>query len=154
MTIGRRTKEERKRLGLSQAELASRVGGGVKQPHIQQLEKGKTLQPRYLTGLARALGVTREWLESGREPKHPQSTTKEVMLSPSESVKSNGVDTTDVGSGTSGIPGSTPMNQVERKLIKALVDAHGPMAVIEETTKAANTPIEGERARPFKRRGN
>lgn len=64
-TIGDRAKARRAELGMSQAEVARRVGGSTKQAHIGQLELNETRYPKYLTGLARALNVSREWLEFG-----------------------------------------------------------------------------------------
>lgn len=64
-TLGQRVKERRTALGLSQPQLAKRVGG-ISQQAIQQLEKGGT--SRYLVDIARALGVTAEWLQDGHGP--------------------------------------------------------------------------------------
>jgi transcriptional regulator with XRE-family HTH domain len=60
--IVRRLREEQ---GWSQSELARRVGGRVKPQNIQQLEDGTVSQPRYLSSLARAFGITVEQLLIG-----------------------------------------------------------------------------------------
>jgi transcriptional regulator with XRE-family HTH domain len=54
--------------GLSQAELAQRVGGKVKAAHIGQLESVGNRMPRYLPDLARAMGCSVDDLLSGRLP--------------------------------------------------------------------------------------
>jgi phage repressor protein C with HTH and peptisase S24 domain len=71
--IGQRVKEERERRGWSQARLAKkardagadRAGISVSQQSIDQIEKGTTRNPRSLNFIARALGVTPEWLQTG-----------------------------------------------------------------------------------------
>ena len=55
-------RERRTALGLSQPQLAKKVGGITYQA-IQQLEAGGGT--KHLVGIARALGVTAEWLQDG-----------------------------------------------------------------------------------------
>lgn len=57
MTLGQRIRLRRRELGYTQHELAEKVG--VAQPHISEIETGKTLDPRMKTlrHFARALGV-------------------------------------------------------------------------------------------------
>ncbi|MCW0310513.1 putative HTH-type transcriptional regulator [Pantoea ananatis] len=62
-TIAKRVQSKRSELGLTQAELAERVG--TSQQAIEQLENGKTKRPRYLPELARALGCEIDWLITG-----------------------------------------------------------------------------------------
>ena len=64
-TLGQRVKERRLALGLSQPQLAKRVGGITYQA-IQQLERGGGT--KHLVGIARALGTTAEWLQDGDGP--------------------------------------------------------------------------------------
>ncbi|HEX4637664.1 MAG TPA: helix-turn-helix domain-containing protein [Rhizomicrobium sp.] len=64
-TIGDRVKERRRALGLSQPQLAKMVGGITYQA-IQALEAGGG--SRHLVPIARALGVTAEWLQDGAGP--------------------------------------------------------------------------------------
>lgn len=61
--IGDRIAEYRRRIGLSQGELAERVG--MKQQGIQSIEAGKSRNPRQLIEIARALGVTPDFLKTG-----------------------------------------------------------------------------------------
>ncbi|WP_058911152.1 XRE family transcriptional regulator [Entomohabitans teleogrylli] len=68
MSIAERVKQRRGELGLTQAELATRVN--TSQQAIQQLEDGKTRRPRYLPELALALGCDVAWLLNG-EPTAP-----------------------------------------------------------------------------------
>lgn len=64
-TLGQRVKDRRLALGLSQPQLAKRVGGITYQA-IQQLEQGGGT--KHLVGIARALGTTAEWLQDGHGP--------------------------------------------------------------------------------------
>jgi phage repressor protein C with HTH and peptisase S24 domain len=64
-SLGERVKERRRALGLSQPQLAKKVGGITYQA-IQQLEGGGG--SRHLVPIARALGVTAEWLQDGTGP--------------------------------------------------------------------------------------
>lgn len=67
-TIGERLKLERVKLKLSQEKLAHRAG--VTQSLISQIEKGTNQGSQYLNAIARALGVSADWLETGREPRY------------------------------------------------------------------------------------
>src|ERR1700712_719991 len=64
-SVGDRVRERRTALGLSQPQLARKVGGITYQA-IQQLESGGGT--KHLVGIARALGVTAEWLQDGQGP--------------------------------------------------------------------------------------
>jgi len=64
-SLGDRVKERRRALGLSQPQLAKNVGGITYQA-IQQLEGGGGT--KHLVSIARALGVTAEWLQDGHGP--------------------------------------------------------------------------------------
>ncbi|HKY19268.1 MAG TPA: helix-turn-helix domain-containing protein [Rhizomicrobium sp.] len=64
-SLGDRVRERRQALGLSQPQLAKKVGGITYQA-IQQLEAGGGT--KHLVGIARALGVTAEWLQDGHGP--------------------------------------------------------------------------------------
>ena len=78
--LGDRVKERRRALGLSQPQLAKKVGGITYQA-IQQLENGGG--SRHLVGIARALGVTAEWLQDGVGP----SPAKAVAARPGSADK-------------------------------------------------------------------
>lgn len=62
-TLAERVRAARQAAGLSQMELAQRVG--IKQPSLAAIEAGETKRPRFLMDLARALNVAPEWLERG-----------------------------------------------------------------------------------------
>lgn len=75
MSIGQRIREARKRIGMSQAALASKVG--IKQPTLSALETGDSEGTTYLASFAAALGVNALWLETGKgeiAPTAPEST--------------------------------------------------------------------------------
>jgi len=59
-SLGELVKIWRKASGLTQLELAQRVG--IAYQKIQQLESGKTKQPRYMAALARAMGTSADAL--------------------------------------------------------------------------------------------
>jgi transcriptional regulator with XRE-family HTH domain len=63
-TIADRMKSVRQELGWNQAELAAQVG--VSQSTIGNIESGQRKRPRELLSIAKALGVSAEWLETGK----------------------------------------------------------------------------------------
>lgn len=62
-TLGDRVKETREQLGMSQVELAER--SGISQQSVAAVETGAVSRPRRLPEIARALGVTPDFLISG-----------------------------------------------------------------------------------------
>lgn len=64
-SIGDRCKRIRESLGMSQPALAK--AAGVSNGTIGNLEAGLRKQPRELVAIARALGVTPEWLQYGAQ---------------------------------------------------------------------------------------
>lgn len=66
-SLGKRIKTRREELELDQVELARRAG--VSQPTLANLESGKNQRTKFLPELARALGVSAEWLDTGEGPK-------------------------------------------------------------------------------------
>ena len=64
--LGDRLRMARVQKGLSQAELASKVG--ATQSVIQKIEAGKSQRPRKLERIARALDVSPVWLMFGTVP--------------------------------------------------------------------------------------
>jgi SOS-response transcriptional repressor LexA len=63
MNIAERIKHKRTELGLTQAELAKRVG--ITQQSLQKIEDGRTQNPRKLLNLAKELNCSPEWLQLG-----------------------------------------------------------------------------------------
>lgn len=59
-SLGELVKAWRLGSGLSQGQLAQRIGGKVKYQNIQQLEAGQAKSPRYIANLAAAMGTTVE----------------------------------------------------------------------------------------------
>lgn len=70
-TFADRIKEQRSRLGLSQAELAKRIG--TAQSTIGSIENGRNQGSTKIGELAAALGVDALWLETGKG--HPRAIT-------------------------------------------------------------------------------
>jgi transcriptional regulator with XRE-family HTH domain len=78
--MGRRIRHYRERLGLSQEELAARVGAA--QQTIQSLEAGKIRKSTFLAHIARELGVDFEVLLFGMDPQStPQAGRPLTMVS-------------------------------------------------------------------------
>lgn len=77
MNMGARIRSERARQGISQQKLAklANVSGDYPQSVISRLETRDSRWSEYAADIARALGVTLDWLISGAEPKHPLSTS-------------------------------------------------------------------------------
>lgn len=83
MSIGERCKQAREKLGMSQEKLASIIKKGgfkIAQSTINNLEAGDVKRPRYVPELAKALGVSTEWLLYGTEPKVAQETVTPSAL--------------------------------------------------------------------------
>ena len=78
--MGDTIREWREREGLSQPQLARKLG--ISQQAVQQLEAGKTQQPRYLVKLAKLIGCDPSALQDGkikilREQRHNDDTVVE-----------------------------------------------------------------------------
>ena len=83
MKLGARVKSARRRLGISQSELARLCD--MSAPSISNIETGdtKALRGKTLMRFAAVLKVTPEWLTSGRdapEPAEPGLTSQELSL--------------------------------------------------------------------------
>lgn len=63
-TLSDRIKATRQKLGWSQAHLAAEAG--ISQSTIGNIESGFRQRPRELVSIAQALGVSPEWLETGK----------------------------------------------------------------------------------------
>lgn len=72
--LGERVAAERERLELTQADLAykvSKLGFQIGQSGIYQIEKRGDSKPRCINQLAQALGVSIDWLQTGKGEKTP-----------------------------------------------------------------------------------
>jgi transcriptional regulator with XRE-family HTH domain len=69
MNVGERVRQARKEKGMTQGDLASKVG--IRQPTLSELEKGESNSTAHIAKLAAALGVSALWLETGRGQKFP-----------------------------------------------------------------------------------
>lgn len=76
-TLASRLKQARRMAGLTQKDLAQRVG--VSQPVISQLENGQNLQSLHLPAIAKACGVYFEWLASSEASPELVVLTKEQL---------------------------------------------------------------------------
>lgn len=79
MTIGARVREARTDARMSQEDLARRVG--VSQGLIAQIESGTNQGSKHLAALARTLGVSVDWLETGKGEKHRAAVTSLAVAS-------------------------------------------------------------------------
>lgn len=66
MTLGKRIKERREELKMTQSKLAETIG--IRQPTLSDLEKGVNNNTTKLLELSNALGVSPEWLMYGKNP--------------------------------------------------------------------------------------
>lgn len=65
-TLAQRLKYARKRAGLTQYEIAARVG--IAQPVYNRLETGKAKKTAYIVQIAQVYGVNPYWLATGNLP--------------------------------------------------------------------------------------
>ncbi len=72
-TFGDRVRERREELGMSQEGLGK--AAGISQSTIAQIERGRNQGTKHILALARALGLTPEWLETGKGTKHISTRT-------------------------------------------------------------------------------
>lgn len=82
MSTGERLKQARKAAGMTQAELAKKVG--MAQATISELEGGKSSGTTQIASIALALKVNSLWLETGKGSptldKHPPQTDDEAAF--------------------------------------------------------------------------
>lgn len=79
--LGARVKRKRDEKGWSQTDLASEVKRinrslTTRQSSIAAIEDGTSKKPTILYELAKALGVSEEWLKTGKEPTKDASSTE------------------------------------------------------------------------------
>jgi phage repressor protein C with HTH and peptisase S24 domain len=87
MDYKHRVKAARKYAGLTQGELAEKIG--IKQASISDLERGKSASSSYTASIARACGVSPYWLETGQgemlsDSKDPTGGMENVVLLPTQ----------------------------------------------------------------------
>ncbi|BFM48430.1 LexA family transcriptional regulator [Marinomonas sp. THO17] len=98
MGIAKRVKEKRIALGLTQVELASRVG--ISQQSLQKIEDGHTQNPRKLLNLAKALNCQADWLLNGHEDEvrevssHYQKRIERPLLDAAQLLRSHNLEET------------------------------------------------------------
>ncbi|WP_430442340.1 XRE family transcriptional regulator [Providencia huaxiensis] len=76
MSIAKRLLEARIKAGMSQADLAEKVG--VSQQSIQKIESGQTSAPRRIEDIAKAVNVSAQWLQFGARDENGKKTEFEV----------------------------------------------------------------------------
>ncbi|WP_353243563.1 helix-turn-helix transcriptional regulator [Providencia sp.] len=76
MSIAKRLLEARVKAGMSQADLAEKVG--VSQQSIQKIESGQTSAPRRVADIAKAVNVSAHWLQFGAQDENGKKTEFEV----------------------------------------------------------------------------
>lgn len=64
-SLAERLKIAREKAGISQAQLAERIG--ISQQSVAKIESGETLQPRKIKEIANVLNVSQKWLQLGIE---------------------------------------------------------------------------------------
>lgn len=86
-TLANRIKESRERLKLTQAELAK--ASGVSQGTIGNLESGIRKSAREILSIAAALGVSPQWLVTGKTTLDPQLHTHHTVREPDPGYVNN-----------------------------------------------------------------
>ncbi|WP_369065330.1 XRE family transcriptional regulator [Burkholderia gladioli] len=76
-SLAQRLRETRDEQSLSQADLGTRAG--VSQSTIANIESGRNQGSKHLMAIARALGVSAEWLESEQGPKEAGAADAQPM---------------------------------------------------------------------------
>ncbi|MFB9995689.1 XRE family transcriptional regulator [Providencia rustigianii] len=76
MSIAKRLLDARIKAGMSQADLAEKVG--VSQQSIQKIEAGQTNSPRRISDIAKAVNVSAQWLQFGTRDGNGLKTEFEV----------------------------------------------------------------------------
>ena len=77
-TFAERLADSRQAKGISQSELARRIG--VKPQSVQALESGEARATKFIVEIANELGVRPAWLKDGRGPREPDITPAEAEL--------------------------------------------------------------------------
>lgn len=90
-TFGDRVREARKKRGMTQKQLAA--ASGLSQTTISDIERGRNASSADIVALARAVGVSAEWLADGRGPR----TLLTPDLPPAEGVNAAALATAQVG---------------------------------------------------------
>lgn len=112
-SLGERIRHSREALGISQGELAKRVG--IKQQSIGDLESGKTRGTKHLLGIAKALGQSPEWLEKGVGEQVKHQTETDLMPNagerfPAPSISGMPLDVPEMGTAVGGSAGDFSLN--------------------------------------------
>jgi phage repressor protein C with HTH and peptisase S24 domain len=112
-TLAERIRQCREALGISQGELAKRVG--IKQQSIGDLESGKTRGTKHLLGIAKALGQTPEWLETGvgeqlRPAADPDMAPNVGERFPAPPISGMPLDVPEMGTAVGGANGDFSLN--------------------------------------------
>ena len=78
MSLGTRIRERRKDLGWTQAKLSEE--SGISQQMLSKLERGVAFGTTEIVDLARALGVSAYWLETGEGPMIEEITQEDLQI--------------------------------------------------------------------------
>jgi phage repressor protein C with HTH and peptisase S24 domain len=112
-SLGERIRQCREALGISQGELAKRVG--IKQQSIGDLESGKTRGTKHLLGIAKALGQSPDWLEKGQGDQLRPATEADIAPNvgeryPAPSISGMPMDVPEMGTAVGGNNGDFSLN--------------------------------------------
>lgn len=129
-TVGKLIKEARTKAGLTQEQLAKKMGGGMTAAQISRAERGEeTLTQAQLKTVAKITGVTQaSLLSAARESKPAKKQT----------AKSTAKATAKPAAKTTAATASMKVTAAEKKLVEAYRKADG------DTRKAALRVLRGE----------
>jgi transcriptional regulator with XRE-family HTH domain len=136
-TIGQAVRDRREEMGLSQAQLAAKVG--IKQSSLHAIENGSTLKSKFLPDIAKALEVHLEPLTMGillgvnfSEPDQPGSRSV---------FRSNGAAQAAFSSGGSPqIPGDQLVGERDLPIYAATAGGDGHMIVTTDVIERVRRP--------------
>lgn len=141
MTLSARFRAARKRRGMSQAELADRVG--CAQSMIAKIESGQTKKTKLIMDFARELRVRPEWLDTGNGP-------REWSVAEAPAPYTTAPENADIVSILKPLAGESARAKIGRNLIFDIEDGIERGDLDTEALKALHKIVKAMRKRPAK----
>jgi len=146
MSIGKRVKQQRKYLGMSQKELSRSVG--VAQGIISYLENGENAGTKHLSLIADILGVDALWLQTGKGKPDVHYVQKEKESNPIVKEMIKVMNSTDARGQQKMLIGAKDILDLHNALKKSMVNFQGADLIAaytqQEAQKTLSTVIKAE----------
>lgn len=146
MSLGKRIKQIRKKLGLSQKELAKRAE--IDQPLISYLENGQTKGTSFVSTIADILGVDALWLATGKGTPEVHYVQKETESNKIIKEMIAIMNSTDTRGQEKILIGAKDILDLHSALKKSLVNFQGVDLIAtyaqQESQKTLSTVIKAE----------